>query len=237
MIQQQFSRLPDITKNLIIINLLMFLATITMGDSIQHYLAIHYIQNPNFQPYQFVTAFFMHANFMHLFFNMFALFMFGNEVEYTLGARKFLFLYLAAGFGANILYMLFNYTQVQQLMANLSPEQIAFATGKLEFIHMDMVNYDVKALSSYWNTPALGASGATYGVLFSFALLYPNRMLLLLIPPIPIKAKYLVMGLAAMEIWYQLSNSNTGIAHMVHLSGAAIAVLLILYWRKKGEVF
>jgi len=235
--QQQFTRLPEITKNLIIINVLMFLASTSLGDMVYKNFIIYYIQNENFQPYQLITAFFMHASMMHLFFNMFALFMFGAEVEQTLGPKRFLFLYLSAGFGANLLYMLFNYVQVQQLMSGLSADQIAWATGQLESISSNLVVPEMKQIGRVWFTPALGASGATYGILFTFAVLYPNRMIYLLIPPIPLKAKYMVIGLAAMEFYLHVSDAQTGIAHSVHLSGAAIAVGIVWIWRKQGARF
>jgi membrane associated rhomboid family serine protease len=234
--QQQFA-IPEVTKNLIIINVLMFFATISFGDAMYQNCVIYYIENENFQPYQLVTAFFMHASVAHIFFNMFSLYMFGAEVEHTLGPKRFLFLYMSAGFGANLLYVLFNYVHAHQLMADLSPEQIAWATGKLERIREDLVVSEMQDLGKIWFTPALGASGATYGVLFTFAMLYPNRVLYLLIPPMPVKAKYLVLAFACIEFYLQVSEAQTGIAHVVHLAGAGIAVLMILIWRQQGARF
>lgn len=235
--QPQFNRLPEITKNLIIINLLMFLASVTLGDFVYKNFMIYYVGNSNFQPFQLVTAFFMHAGVFHLFFNMFALFMFGAEVEQVLGPKRFLFLYLSAGFGANLLNLGVDYIQVQSLMEGLSPEQIAWSTGQLDRISSDLVTADMQELGRIWHTPALGASGATYGILFTFAMLYPNRVIYLLIPPIPIKAKYLVIGLAVIEFYQHVSHAQTGIGHFVHLSGAAIAVGIIWFWRKQGARF
>jgi membrane associated rhomboid family serine protease len=235
--QQQFTRLPEITKNLIIINVLMFLASISLGDMVYQNLIIYYIENDNFQPYQLITAFFMHASMTHLFFNMFALFMFGAIVEQTLGPKRFLFLYLSAGFGGNLLYILFNYVQVQQLTSGLSADQIAWATGQLESIPRNLFVPEMEQIQRVWFTPALGASGATYGILFTFAVLYPNKIIYLLIPPIPLKAKYMVIGLAAMEFYLHVSDAQTGIAHSVHLSGAAIAVGIVWIWRKQGAKF
>lgn len=235
--QQQFTRLPSITKNLIIINLLMFLASVSLGDYIFENFMIYYVENEKFQPFQLVTAFFMHAGIWHLFFNMFALFMFGAEVEQTLGPRRFLFLYLSAGFGAGLINIGADYIQVHQLMAGLSPDQIAWSTGQLESIQESLVVPEMQELGKIWHTRGLGASGATYGVLFSFAVLYPNRVIYLLIPPMPIKAKYLVLGLACLEFYQHISEAQTGIAHFVHLSGAGIAVAIIWIWRRQGAKF
>ncbi len=239
--QSQFSAIPVITKNLIILNLLMFLAAQTLGNAIAPHLMIYYVQNPMFQPFQLVTSFFMHGGIMHIFFNMLVLFMFGADTERTLGPKKFLFLYLSAGFGANLLYLLANYGYVQYLTQGLSPEQFAFATGQINQIATTLYSPELDSIRAtagkIWYTQSLGASGATYGVLFTFAMLYPNRILYLIIPPMPVKAKYLAIGFACMELYQQVYGINTNIGHFVHLSGAAIAVLLVWFWRKQGARF
>lgn len=239
--QSQFNAIPDITKNLIILNLLMFLAAQTLGNTIAPHLMIYYVQNPLFQPFQLVTSFFMHGGIMHIFFNMLVLFMFGADVERTLGPKKFLFLYLSAGFGANLLYLLANYGYVQYLTQGFSADQFAFATGQINEIAKSMYTPELEAIrgtvARIWYTPSLGASGATYGVLFTFAMLYPNRIIYLIIPPMPLKAKYLAIGLACLELYQQVFSVNTNIGHFVHLSGAVIAIGLVWLWRKQGARF
>jgi membrane associated rhomboid family serine protease len=237
--QSQFSAIPSITKNLIILNLLMFLATMTLGNAITPHLVIYYVQNPMFQPFQLVTSFFMHAGPMHIFFNMLVLFMFGADVERTLGPKKFLFLYLSAGFGANLLYLLANYGYVQYLTQGFSVEEFAYVTGQIHRVNSMITELDTirGTIIKIWYTQSLGASGATYGVLFTFAMLYPNRILYLLIPPMPIKAKFLAIGLACLELFQQAFGVNTNIGHFVHLSGAIIAVGLVLLWRRQGARF
>ena len=235
--QSQFSAMPDITKNLIILNLLMFLASQTLGDAIAPHLMIYYVQNPMFQPFQLVTSFFMHGGFMHILFNMLVLFMFGADTERTLGPKKFLFLYLSAGFGANLLYLVANYGYVQHLTQGFSPDQMAFVAGETNKYFTATYVPAMETARRIWLTPSLGASGATYGVLFTFAMLYPNRILYLIIPPMPIKAKYLAVGFACLELFQQVFGINTNIGHFVHLSGAAIAVGLVLFWRKQGARF
>ncbi|MBL4649357.1 MAG: rhomboid family intramembrane serine protease [Aureispira sp.] len=235
--QSQFNAIPDITKNLIILNLLMFLASLTLGNAITPHLMAYYVQNPMFQPFQLVTSFFMHGGVMHIFFNMLVLFMFGADVERTLGPKKFLFLYLSAGFVANLLYLLANYGYVQYLTQGFSPDQMDFVANKTNQYFTATFVPEMVTARDIWLTPSLGASGATYGVLFTFAMLYPSRILHLLLPPISIKAKYLAIGLVCMELYQQVFGVNTNIGHFVHLSGAAIAVGLILLWRKQGARF
>ena len=234
--QSQFSAIPDITKNLIILNLLMFLATMSLENIVPRYCVQYYIENPSFQPFQLVTSFFMHLDFWHIFFNMLVLFLFGADVERTLGAKKFLFIYLSAGFGANMISVAADYFQVQQLMIGLSSEQINWSKGLIK-LSADDITGQMRDLGNLWMTRSLGASGATYGVLFTFAALYPNRTIQLLIPPIPIKATYLVLALATFEFISEISRAQTGIGHLVHLLGAVIALSIIWIWRRQGARF
>jgi membrane associated rhomboid family serine protease len=234
--QSQFSAIPDITKNLIILNLLMFLATLSLENIVPLYCVQYYIENPSFQPYQLVTSFFMHIDFWHIFFNMLVLFLFGADVERTLGPKKFLFIYLSAGFGANMISVLADYFQVHQLMIGLSSEQIEWSKGLIKLGANDVTG-QMRELGNLWFTRSLGASGATYGILFTFAALYPNRTLHLLFPPIPIKATYLVLAMATFEFISEMSRVQTGIGHIVHLLGAVIALGIIWVWRKQGARF
>lgn len=235
MLQQRFASTPDIVKNLILVNCLVFLANLTFGGKLNEFGAIYYIQNPNFQPYQLVTSFFLHGGLWHLFFNMLVLFFFGGMVEHRLGARRFLLLYLIAGLGANILNMTFDYLIVQQLLQELNPEQIAYAQG-IGRLNPDYVNGATMELGRLWWTRALGASGATYGVLFAFAALDPDRTIQLLIPPIPVKAKYLVLFLASLEFFSQIGNTQSNVGHFAHLAGGVIALIMISVWRKQGNL-
>lgn len=220
------SRLTDVVKNLLIINVLFFLGTMLMGspdpetamalvnqqiegtaaDWLRLRLALFYPTSPYFQPIQIVTHMFMHADFMHLFFNMFALFMFGPPLEIKWGPQRFLFYYLFTGFGAMGLQMFVRYLELQS--GSISP----YAA----------------------NVPMLGASGAVFGILLGFGMNFPNVQIQLLFPPIPMKAKYFVMLFAGIELFLGFSNFNTGVAHFAHLGGALFGFLLILYWRKFG---
>lgn len=221
---------PEVIKNLIIINVLMFLAKLIFDPVITEYLAMYPISSESFRPYQIVTHMFMHGDGFHIFFNMYALFMFGRDSELAMGAKKFLLFYFITGLGAVVLHQIAGYIELQYALSKLSPEEIdLFEKG---FGGTSNLNYAHAVL----NTPAVGASGAVYGVLVAFAMLYPNRVLLLLFPPIPIKAKYFVLIMGAIELYLGFNHSGN-VAHFAHLGGAIFGFLLINYWRNRGERF
>ena len=219
-------RITDVVRHLLIINVLMFLGTNLMGTvdsdtflSLVNYpdaarfmdwqrsiLAVFFPTSVYFQPYQLVTHMFMHGDLTHLIFNMFGLFMFGSAVEATWGPKRFLFYYFFTGFGALALHMLVQYLEITY--GTVSPYAI--------------------------NVPMLGASGAVFGLLAAFGMLYPNMRIMLLFPPIPMKAKYFVIIYAAIELFMGLGGFQAGVAHFAHLGGALFGVLLIMYWRKFG---
>lgn len=233
---QGFGRMTEVVKNLLIINVLVFFLLQALSPEMAKMGMLHYWENPGFQPFQLVTSFFMHQDFWHLLFNMLVLFFLGGAVEETLGVKRFLMLYLVAGFGANIMNVIFSHFQVHHLMSQLTPEQVGYALGQIP-VDRNNTTGQVSELYYAWNTVALGASGATYGVMFAFAALFPERQIRLLIPPIPVKAKYLVLFLATMEFYNEVQANPTGIGHFVHLSGAVIAIAMVLFWRKRGAGF
>jgi membrane associated rhomboid family serine protease len=218
--------ISDVVKHLLIINVLMYFGTQLMGEPDEEMyrllmseqttdlsqwgrlqLSVFFPASEFFRPYQIVTYMFMHGNIPHLFFNMFALYMFGSPVETVWGPRRFLFYYLFTGFGALVLQMLVQYIELRQGGA------------------------------SAWsiNVPMLGASGAVFGILAAYGMQFPNSIIQLIFPPIRMKAKYFVIIYAALEIGLGLSPFQTGVAHFAHVGGALFGFLLILYWRKKGE--
>jgi len=209
-------RVTDVVKHLLAINILLYLGSFLMGEPVDTpsgpdwgrlQLALFYPTSPFFQPYQFVTHMFMHGSLTHLFFNMFALFMFGPPLESVWGPKRFLSYYFITGFGAMALYLFVKYLEIQNAGSS-------------------------SQVSAIVNTPMLGASGAVFGLLTGFGMLFPNNVIQLLIPPIPLKAKYFVIIFAALELFLGLSRFNTGVAHFAHLGGALFGFLLILYWRK-----
>lgn len=237
--QYRANSLPEITKNLLIINVLMFLAA-SAFKSLPAFLSLHSIYSPNFMPLQFVTHMFMHGNVEHIFFNMFALYMFGGEIERAFGPKRFFIYYFATGFGAAFLHSVIHYAEIWQTMSYLSEQQIQIVMAEGSKYLNSSMNYsdpDMGKLNLLINGRMLGASGAIYGLLAAFGMLYPNRVIYLIIPPIPLKAKYFVLIFGAIELYLGVAQANTGVAHFAHLGGAIFGVLLIWYWRKRGAYF
>lgn len=217
-------RITTITKNLLIINVLMFLATMafrSQGVDLNGMLGLHFFLAPDFGVYQLFTYMFMHANLEHLFFNMFALWMFGCVVETSWGPRKFLTYYITCGIGAGLIQM------VAQLVSFyvIASEQIpGFSLSDAM-----MVAHNSAATLNQWTT--VGASGAIYSVLLAFGMLYPNERIFIFPLPVPIKAKWLVCFYIAVDLFAALGTSNDGVAHFAHLGGMFFGWMLIRYWR------
>lgn len=204
----------------------MFLATIVMerqGVDLTGLLGLHFFKASDFAPYQLVTYMFMHSGFAHLFFNMFALYMFGGVLERVWGGKRFLIYYLVAGIGAGLLQEGAQYINyVQEGLAN-------YTTVRTQFGIISMAD----ALN-LWTT--VGASGAVYAILLGFGMSFPNERMFIFPLPFPIKAKFFVIGYAVIELLLGVSNSQDGIAHYAHLGGMAFGLVLILYWRKKRKI-
>jgi membrane associated rhomboid family serine protease len=231
---------PEVIKNLIIINVLMFFASLIFHPMMQNYLAMYPVSSEGFQPYQIVTHMFMHGGGFHIFFNMYALFMFGRDVELAVGAKKFLMFYILTGLGAVALHQLAGYFELQYALQQLTEDQKELLYKDGLNAYMNQQNFKDASLAyanSVLNQPAVGASGAVYGVLVSFGMLYPNRVLLLLFPPIPIKAKYFVIIMGALELYMGFAINGDNVAHFAHLGGAIFGFFIIQYWRMKGERF
>ena len=219
--------LPPIVKNLIFINVLFFLATEFLfrdvGEfGLQGVFGLWPVNHENFRPYQIFTHMFTHASIGHIFFNMFSLWMFGRMLENIWGPKKFLLFYLLCGVGAAVAHMSVAYFQYKPILEAL---EFAKATGQTEY---------VEQLQSYGGY-AVGASGAVMGVLVGFAYLFPNTELMLLFPPIPIKAKWLILGLVAFDLFGGLGRTSDGIAHWAHLGGAAMGFILVFIWNKTNK--
>ena len=183
---------------------------------------------------------------MHILFNMYALWAFGSPLEQIWGRKKFLFFYFSAGLGAALIHTLVNYYQVQEGMSallNIGMNQTEIinmlTTGQYNSGILESVSVErIEALYASFNTPAVGASGAIYGVLVAFGLMYPNAELMLIFLPIPIKAKYFVIGYAALELYLGLSdNPSDNVAHFAHLGGGLIGIIIVLYWGKNRNSF
>ena len=209
------SQIPTVTKNLVAINILMFIATLVNENFMVANFAMFYPASPFFKPWQILTHMFMHGGFWHIFFNMYSLLMFGSILERSLGPKKFLIFYFVTGLGAVALH-----TGVEWLQARV-------------FI----ANGIAKAYQQLLVTPTLGASGAIYGVLIGFAMLYPQARLTLIFPPIPMTAKWLVIIFAAIELFSGINGIQESVAHFAHLGGMLFGWLLIRWWRKHGKLY
>lgn len=233
--------LPPVVKNLLIVNIILLLATYVLGGkfglNLSQYMGLYFPTSEFFRPHQIFTHMFMHGDFTHLFFNMFALFMFGRVLESVWGPKRFLSFYLITGIGAALLHLLVAYIEYNVATSSLSPEQLAYfkqlaAEGK--YIP-DTVSEKITIIM---NTPSVGASGAVFGILLGFGMLFPNTELMLIFPPIPIKAKYFVIGYGAIELYLAfLNRPDDNIAHFAHLGGMLFGYILIKYWQKNSNRF
>lgn len=219
--------LPVVTKNLLAINVLVFLATLVAeqrGIDLNSILGLHLFLAEDFKPLQIVTYMFMHGGFTHLFFNMFALFMFGRVLEQVWGPKRFLIFYMTTGIGAGLVQEVVQYIYFQSTLSMYSG--VSIAPGMV----IPMAEY-----LNLWTT--VGASGAIYGILMAFAMTFPNERMFVIPIPFPIKAKYFVLIFGALELLSGISpRMDDNVAHFAHLGGMLFGLLLILYWRKKGEI-
>ncbi|HZL10270.1 MAG TPA: rhomboid family intramembrane serine protease [Prolixibacteraceae bacterium] len=235
--------IPPVVKNLIIINAIMLLATYvlsTRGIDLTNILGLHYIESPEFRPYQLVTHMFMHGGFMHLLFNMFALWMFGRVLENVWGAKRFFIFYFVTGLGAAVFYSLVNYIEFHYIASKMPPETVQMVLNQGTEIFNQGKNFSDSSagkLNLLFNVPTVGASGAVFGILLGFGMLFPNTQLMLLFPPIPIKAKYFVMGYGAIELFSGIANTGSNIAHFAHLGGMLFGFILIKYWNSRTNNF
>ncbi len=246
-------RLTDTVKHLLIINVVIFIGALTIGqngDLFRNLFALHFPSNELFQPWQIITHMFMHATyvetangmtiyFQHILFNMFALWMFGTAVERALGAKKFIFFYISAGLGAALIMtgiMYFQYLSMESevLSLGVSKEQIKqVLIGREEIFRAVGPRFN-----EIYNSTMVGASGAIMGVLVAYGMLFPNSELMLIFLPIPIKAKYFIPGIIALDLFSALtgisifSPSNT--AYLAHLGGAFTGFLIMWYWKKNS---
>lgn len=240
----RFSYLPEVVKNLLIINGLFFLAKYVLGTNfginLDQHLALHHWESPDFRPHQFVTHLFMHGSFSHILFNMFALWMFGNQLENIWGGKRFLVYYMITGLGAAVLHLAVIQFQISALEAQMALEQINRVTSSGYDTLQNGQNFIdplMGKLNLLYYTPTVGASGAVFGLLLAFGMLFPNTLIYLYFA-IPIKAKYFVAGYGLIELWLGIQNSaSDNVAHFAHLGGMLFGYFLIKYWRKNSQHF
>ena len=215
------ANVPQVTRNLIAINIFVFIATLINERAMTLGFALFYPSSEYFHWWQVITHMFMHGGFWHILFNMYTLFLFGSVVENIIGSKKFLVFYFICGLGAVALHFGVQYLQMQGLM-----ESAAMGSASA-----------VQAIREIKMTPTVGASGAIYGVLIGYAMLFPDSKMTLIFPPVTLSAKWMVIAFAAIELVTGVTGWQSGIAHFAHLGGMLIGWLLVLYWRKKGILF
>jgi membrane associated rhomboid family serine protease len=221
------------------INVLMLLAYYvvnnTLGYNLNEILGLYFPKSESFKPVQILTHMFMHANFWHLFFNMYALFIFGQVLENVWGPKRFLIYYLVCGLGAALVHESVIAFEYKGIIEKLSPDSIQTVVsdgaaylreGK---VFTDQIMQDLQLLLY---TPTVGASGAVFGILLAFGVLFPNTQLMLLLPPIPIKAKWFVLIYGGIELYLAFTQPGSNIAHAAHLGGMLFGYILIRFWRK-----
>ncbi|MBK9729817.1 MAG: rhomboid family intramembrane serine protease [Chitinophagaceae bacterium] len=265
---QGFKVLPLVVKNLLILNGLLFLATVVLQNNynidLVNILGLHFFTSTEFRPYQLVTHMFMHGSIMHIFSNMFALWMFGSVLENHWGPKRFLIFYFVCGLGGAFMHLgvtWFEYSNLQNAVNTylLHPGIPEFATLSTRYDHLlnmnaidqfisqwkqnptdpAFINQSGEMASSFLgilaDIPVVGASGAVFGVLLGFGMLFPNTYLYLLFPPIPIKAKYFVIFYGLFELYAGFSGTQSGVAHFAHIGGMLFGFILIRLWNKTNR--
>jgi membrane associated rhomboid family serine protease len=239
------SRITETVKHLIILNIIFFVGALTIGQPAYDLLALHFPKNPDFHFWQFLSHMFMHDNqgFTHILFNMLGLWMFGSPLEQVLGKQRFIFFYFSAGLGAALIHTLVNYYEFNQgfdimLQAGYSETEIyEFVTNKMYRSDLAVPQEVLQNMLDTFNIPAVGASGALYGILVAFGMLFPNTALFLMFIPIPIKAKYFIPALILMDLYAGFTGNSifgSGIAHFAHIGGALFGFLMMWYWKKNS---
>jgi membrane associated rhomboid family serine protease len=219
-------QMPPVIKTLLLLNVAAYLIdsllASTMGIEIAKIFGLYYVQHPDFRLYQLLTYMFMHEGFIHLFFNMFALWMFGNVIEQVWGPKKFIFYYICCGIGAGFVQEVVQYgTYMYEGLA------------AYQYVNTGSVQMTTDAYINLWTT--IGASGAVYGILLAFGMIFPNERLFIIPFPFPIKAKWLIVGYFAIELFSAMSAPGDGVAHMAHLGGMLFGWILIRYWKNHPD--
>ena len=264
------NNITETVKHLIIINVLFFIGSEFMGKDVQELLSLYYFESTKFRFWQPLSHMFMHGGIMHIAFNMFALFSFGSMLESMWGGKKFLFFYISCGLGAAALHTAVNYFEIFNVLKdssdlNLSKESVnqilsltisenrvyrpdLFSNELLPILNklnkrelLNEINFNsLFEAAKITQIPAVGASGAIYGLLVAFAFMFPNAELMMLFIPVPVKAKYFVPGILVIDLVLGLKGNSifggngTGIAHFAHIGGALIGFLMMWFWKKNS---
>lgn len=206
-------RMPFVVRNLIVINAIVFIATLLAGDFMYETFSLFYFTSPFFKPFQLISYMFMHGGFGHIFFNMFSLYMFGSVLENVWGSKRFFLFYMVTGIGAGLVNELVMFLQIHW----------AEIPGVME--------------ATINRIPTVGASGAIYGLLLAYGMLFPNNIISFIFPPVSLKAKWMVIIFGAVELVFGITGTQAGVAHFAHLGGMLFGLILILYWKKKKTLY
>lgn len=237
----RFSMFPPVVKNILILNVIFFIATLVLqrsGIDLHVEFGLHYPMSPLFKWYQMFTHMFIHADFMHLFFNMFALWMFGYVLENLWGPKKFLFYYFATGLGAAILQLLVYHFKIAALLENTNEQTLNLILTEGSTLVRQTMNYTnpfLGNLNGLINGSMYGASGAVFGILLAFGLLFPNQQIMIY-GLIPIKALYFVIGYGALEFFLGVGNAHDNVAHFAHLGGMLFGIIILYYWKYRYKL-
>ncbi|HOS85008.1 MAG TPA: rhomboid family intramembrane serine protease [Bacteroidales bacterium] len=238
---QGFTVLPPVVKNLLFLNVGVFIVGFILQMMYQYdisdALGLHYIGSKGFKPIQFVSYMFLHANLEHIFFNMFALWMFGNVLENFWGPKRFFTYYMATGIGAGIIQMIVAYIRIQSIQSQVPADvlEVIYTEG-VDILRQNKNFIDplYAELNAIVNVSTVGASGAVFGLLMAFGILFPNSYIYLFFA-LPIKAKWFVLGYGVLELFSGIRNTpGDNVAHFAHLGGMVFGYILIQYWRRKG---
>ena len=236
-----FNNIPPITRNIIIINIVVFILTyVLQTDLMYRYLAAFYPFSPFFHSWQIITHMFMHGSFLHILFNLMTLYSFGPVLEQVLGDKKYVLLYFVSGLGAFFLFNLWNLVEVEQIKSSLQSlgfdlagymdgESVSFKGNSAAILEQQNL---VNQLQSIISVPMVGASGAIFGVIAAFATLYPDAKIMLMFIPVPVKVKYLMPVVIIVSIYLGISGNAGGIAHLAHVGGALVGFILAKIWKK-----
>lgn len=227
-----------VTRHLLAINVIVWLATVVLQQvnmiDLNRWLGLHFWLGSNFNPAQLFTYMFMHANFTHLFFNMFSLWMFGSLLERVLGSKRYLFYYITCGLGAALVQELVWQFTWQDILAASVTGPVASVTDIIKAINEGHAAF---TMDNFYNSMVtIGASGAVFGILLAFGMLFPNMPMYIIPFPFPIKAKWMVLGYGVIELFFGVTGEMSGVAHFAHLGGMIAGILLILYWRHNGTL-
>ncbi len=236
-------KITDTVKHLIILNVIFFAASSLLGVNLGNWLALYFPKNEHFGIWQFISHMFMHGSFMHILFNMYALWAFGSPLEQMWGRNKFIFFYFSAGIGAGLIYTAVNYFQFNNIFDDLinagisnTEIQTLLETGRYNTDILNQISEKrLTDLYQTYNTPAVGASGAIYGVLVAFGMSFPNAKLALIFFPVPVAAKYFIPVLIALDLFSGVTGFSLfggGIAHFAHVGGALIGFIMMQYWKR-----